>query len=204
MFLFILSLISRTPSSKQVSFRVLDPNGKPFQPEQAFLRLTSAASGKAAFFAAASKAENKLEIVATSSGIEDQLGTQGGEFEAFVILGSASPEAAVEWSIGTVVASHRPAPDGNQPPAPKTKLQTLVEAKPEIVHAHRQPEKRASPVVSLAFALVTLTPLAAFVLGAFNIGANFKVRTYRLILCKYDLFSGASIFYLIIYIFYSH
>lgn len=160
--------------TKQVSFKVLDTSGKPFQPEQAFLRLTSVASGKAAFFAAAFKAD-KLDIVATSSGVEDQLGTQGGQFEASLILGSSSPEAAIDWSLGTITVSHRPAPDGNQPPAPKSRIETLVEPKPEIVHQHRKPETRTSPIVSLIFAVISLIPLAAFLLGAGKIGANLKV-----------------------------
>jgi oligosaccharyltransferase complex subunit delta (ribophorin II) len=139
------------------------------------LRLTSAVSGKTAFFAAGKSTGDKLEIVATSSGIEDQMGTQGGAFDTLLIVGSSNPAAAVQWSFGQVEILHRPTPDGNQPPAPKTRMELAIKVKPEIVHQRRVPEKRAPAIVSLVFTVIMLVPVAAFVLAAIHLGATPKV-----------------------------
>ncbi len=147
--------------------------GEAFQPEQAFLRLTSAASGRQAFFPAIQRADT-LEVVASSAGVEEQMGTHGGEFQADLLIGNVSPAAALAWPLATLTVQHRPAPDGNQPPAPKTRLQELTTPKPAIVHAFRAPEKRAPSIVSLAFTGLAFAPLAAFVIVSQAAGANWR------------------------------
>lgn len=155
----------------QVSFSPLGSGGKALQPEQALLRLTSVVSGKTAFFTAGKLKDNKVEFIASSSGIEDQMGTQGGAFDTLLIIGSSTPAAAIQWGFGQVEFLHRPTPDGNQPSAPSTRMESAIEVKPEIVHQHRVPEKRAPAIVSMIFTAFILVPLAAFVLAAINMGA---------------------------------
>jgi len=155
----------------QISFSPLGPGDKALQPEQALLRLTSVVSGKTAFFTAGKIKDDKIEIIASSSGIEDQMGTQGGAFDALLMIGSSTPAAAIQWGFGQVEFLHRPTPDGNQPSAPSTRMESAIEFKPEIVHQHRVPEKRAPAIVSLVFTVLILVPLAAFVVAAINLGA---------------------------------
>lgn len=155
----------------KVSFSPLGSGGKAIQPEQALLRLTSVVSGKTAFFTAGKLKGDKLEIIASSSGIEDQMGTQGGAFDTLLIIGSSNPAAAIQWGFGQVEILHRPTPDGNQPSAPSARLESAIEVKPEIVHQHRIPEKRTPAIVSLVFTAFIFVPLAAFVLAAINLGA---------------------------------
>jgi hypothetical protein len=162
----------------QVSFSPLDSGGKAIQPEQALLRLTSVVSGKTAFFRAGKLQGDKVEIIATSSGIEDQMGTQGGVFDTLLIVGSSTPAAAIQWAFGQVDILHRPTPDGNQPPARNTRMESAIAVKPEIVHQHRVPEKRAPVIVSLIFTIIILIPLAAFVIVANHLGATPTVSTF--------------------------
>ena len=103
------------------------------------------------------------------------MGTQGGLFDTLLIVGSSSPAAALQWGFGQVEILHRPTPDGNQPPAPSTRMESAIEVKSEIVHQHRVPEKRTPAIVSLVFTVIILVPLAAFVLAAINLGATPKV-----------------------------
>ena len=53
-------------------------------------------------------------------------------------------------------------------------LDATFRPKPEILHQHRQPERRAPAVVSLFFALVALAPLGGYVVVALRLGANLK------------------------------
>ena len=139
------------------------------------MRLFSSQSNRAAYVAAApAKKGDALEISATSAGIEDQIGAQGGPFEATLIIGSVSPSAALQWPLGVVTVTHRPGPDGNQPPAPRTRMEVETSPKPEIVHVFRVPVKPAPTLASLAFTGIAVLPLAAFIIGAGFVGANFS------------------------------
>lgn len=53
-------------------------------------------------------------------------------------------------------------------------LDATFRTKPEILHQHRQPERRAPAVISLFFALVALAPLGGYVVVALRLGANLK------------------------------
>ena len=146
--------------------------------------MTSVASGKAAYIPALLKDET-LEIVATAAKVDEQLGTQGGEFDVAMLIGSSSPEIAMEWRVGGVEIFHRPAPDGNQPPAQQSRLEIAIAPKPEILHIHRVPEKRTSAAVSYIFMVISVLPFLGFLLAARSIGANFQVIDLKTTLCTF-------------------
>jgi oligosaccharyltransferase complex subunit delta (ribophorin II) len=165
-----LTLFRRCPYV-QLVFKVLDSSRATLRPEQAVVRLTSTQRGSSAYFAAGeAKSSEGLEVVFTAEGIQKQLGTQGGLFEAVLVLGAAAPLVASEWTFATIHVTHRPLPDGTQPPPPSTALERVSQPKPEIKHVFRPPVKRAPAIVSLVFTVIVLLPLFAFCLGAFKLG----------------------------------
>lgn len=117
-----------------------------------------------AYFAATqSKSSSALDATITAKGIEAQIGPLSGRFAVSLVLGSSSPAIAETWHFGEMVVSHKPLPDGSQPPVPKTALEAAAEMKKEIEHKHRQPEKRAPWIVSIAFSIVAVVPVLGFI-----------------------------------------
>lgn len=160
----------------KVAFSV-EAGGAPARPQQAFLRLTSAETGAAAYFAATKGGEGGgLVALATSAGVAKQLGTlQGGAFAAALLLGDAGAAAPLEWALGEVTVRHPPLEDGSQPAAgPARAVDSLYAPLPEIVHLHRKPEKRAPSAVALVFTAAAAAPLAALLAGLAAVGANVK------------------------------
>ncbi|KAI7837704.1 hypothetical protein COHA_008497 [Chlorella ohadii] len=146
-----------------------------FRPQQAFLRLTARGSGDAAYFAATKAKGGGLVVTAKHDELQKQVGTQPGTYDAALLVGDTRSAQPVEWALGEVKVLYPPQDDGSQPEAkPYRPLDATFRPKPEIVHQHRQPERRAPAVVSLFFSLVALAPLAAYVVAALRIGANLK------------------------------
>ena len=92
----------------------------------------------------------------------------------------------MQWNFGQIDILHRPTPDGNQPPAPTTRMESAIKVKSEIVHKHREPEKRAPGIISLVFTVIIVVPLAGFILAATSLGATPKVSTTVLVLYCID------------------
>ncbi len=62
----------------QVAFTVVTQSGEAFRPQQAVVRLTSAQSGAAAYFAATRNKDGSLSTAIKSADVEKQLGSQVG------------------------------------------------------------------------------------------------------------------------------
>jgi oligosaccharyltransferase complex subunit delta (ribophorin II) len=146
-----------------------------FRPQQAFLRLTVRGSGDAAYFAATKAKGGGLVVTAKHDELQKQVGTQPGTYDAALLVGDSRSAQPVDWSLGEVKVLYAPQDDGSQPEAkPYRTLDATFRPKPEILHQHRQPERRAPAVVSLFFSLLALAPLAAYVVMALSLGANLK------------------------------
>ncbi len=54
-------------------------------------------------------------------------------------------------------------------------MDRLFQPLPEILHMHRQPERRAPAIVSLVFTLLSAVPVVLYVLVALQLGGNLEV-----------------------------
>ena len=70
---------------------------------------------------------------------------------------------------------HPRAPDAQPATQQLRVIDAMYRPKPEIVHMHRKPEKRAPQAVSLLFTVAAVAPMFVFVQLALRSGANLKV-----------------------------
>lgn len=159
----------------KVSFKLQAAHaGAAVTPQQAMLVLTSAERGASAYFVAKAK-DGVLSVVVTSAGVEKQLGTLGGDYSLRLLVGDVSMATPIDWALGSAAVAFKPLQGGAQPPAPGPSAAELsFQPKPEILHMHRAPEKQPPVVVSMAFTVATLAPLAGVVLLLPGLRANLK------------------------------
>ena len=170
-----------------ISFALQQPSGneKRFQkPHQCFLRFTHIASGTNAFFVAqgdgAWSAEGvtglkyKASIV-LSKEIET-FSNLSGDYLMSILVSDVSVEG-VEFVIGSLEIAVPPKVDKILPLYQTSllhKSDNTLGPLPEIEHKMRPPAKQASVFMSTIFTILTMLPLAVFLLFVISLRPNFK------------------------------
>ncbi|CAB3408054.1 unnamed protein product [Caenorhabditis bovis] len=91
-----------------------------------------------------------------------------GSFKASLIVGGKTVKNPINWTFADLEL----ALPSNPPIVPKSQ-KISYDVLPEIVHQFRQPEKRPPAVISDAFTIICLLPLAFLLAVWFKIGINF-------------------------------
>ncbi|GAB4816093.1 hypothetical protein N2152v2_003139 [Parachlorella kessleri] len=159
----------------KVAFTVVTESGEAFRPQQAVVRLTSGETGAAAYFAAKRNKDGSLSTSITSAAVEKQLGSQGGLYEAVLLLGDTRTAAPLEWRLAQLTVLHSPLDDGSQPAGPPPRaMELLARPQPEITHLHRPPTRRVPAPVALAASAACVAPLGLLLFLLGRLGANLK------------------------------
>jgi len=147
-------------------------DGSAAKPQQAMLML-SAAGGLAAYAVGKPKKDGSHTISVTQALVEKQIGKQGGDMKATLLLGDPTVADSISWDLGSL---HVPE-DPEVAPTPKylsATFQPLNNVKPEIRHIFRAPDKQPPVVISLAFTGLALAPLGILLIALTQMGINFQ------------------------------
>jgi oligosaccharyltransferase complex subunit delta (ribophorin II) len=163
--------VSASDSQKlKVGFQVTSPSGASFQPQQVILKLRNVESGAEQTYLVPPASEGYEHTLVFSKMVE-KLNYQSGAYSVDVVVGDDVMENSLVWSLVSLDLDLPEAPEGSTPPvAPVSKYAP----KAEIVHIFRQPEKRPSTYLSMAFLILTLLPLVGFFVGLQQLGVNLK------------------------------
>ena len=91
---------------------------------------------------------------------------QSGDYLIKLVVGDALLQEPISWTLGKVNIQF------NQDAEVEGNWLQRYEAKPEIVHRFREPEKRPPVLVSHAFTLAALTPVLVLLFSWYLIGLN--------------------------------
>ncbi|CAD7696023.1 unnamed protein product [Ostreobium quekettii] len=162
-------------TSMKVSFNVSTKSSKvPIAPQQAFVLLTSKATGSVAYFVAHGTPELLMASVGTSD-LHVQTGGQGGIFNVDILIGDPSAAGGVLWNLGTVdvfqaLTSSGAGSGGYLPPRYLHKPSKKI----EIEHIHRIPDKRPAPIIPVVFTGMVMLPLGALLTALVGLRLNVK------------------------------
>jgi len=144
--------------------------GKPLRIQQAFLRFSHVSSGHQAIFVAKSTPRQyQIDLVIESKA--EKFDYLSGKYEVELIVGDAFIQNPFLWNIGSLDFNLPPRPGG---PLHKIQPFYLQKPPPDIIHQFRQPEKRPPEVISIAFAILCLSPLFILFYGLIKVGANIR------------------------------
>jgi len=150
------------------------------KPHQSMVRLTNVESGKTVVFNAARLGDGTLTTeyhlaVAFADEVE-AFGYESGEYIVSILIGDSTFAAPVEWIVGSIEIKFPAKAVQNLPLYARSLLHTsdtTLRALPEVEHVMRPPARRASSFVAALFTLLTLSPLAIFVLFNLSLKPNF-------------------------------
>ncbi|WAR18094.1 RPN2-like protein [Mya arenaria] len=126
-------------------------SGSAFPAHQTFVRLTNA--------------ESKQEIIFNVGSSAKDFGYKSGKYSLELVIGDAVIENPIAWNLADLQLTFPAAPG-------KAEKQDQYAKKPEIKHLFREPEKRPSQTVSMAFTLLVLVPFAVLFLCWMKVGVN--------------------------------
>lgn len=152
-------------------FKLNSASGKAIQPQQVFIRISN--NQFESIFPVKGSAQGYTAHINPEE-LDDFYG-ESGVYTVELIVGDRIIQNPFQWSVAkvqiTFAAGHASRPENP------------FNAKPEIKHAFRVPEKRASAFLSFVFTIATLAPWAILVIGLPLVGANisnFPVGAYTL------------------------
>ncbi|XP_073251007.1 dolichyl-diphosphooligosaccharide--protein glycosyltransferase subunit 2-like [Porites lutea] len=143
-------------------------SGDLFTPHQAFVRLTNEKTKQEIFFVAEPEPSKvfkfDLDVGATA---KDSFGSLSGKYKMDLIVGDAVIQNPFEWKVGVLSLTFA------EDPAKSTKdKEHMYNARPEIEHMFRVPEKRPPKAVSTTFTFLIFVPLAIMLIVWIKLGAN--------------------------------
>jgi len=139
----------------------------PIKVHQAFVRMTHATSGVDVFFVADVESGTGLYKFDMDVGASaKEFSSQSGKYSMFLVVGDALISNPVAWELVDMHLTFQ------SDPSPLASHEEQYKAKPEITHMFREPEKRPSQTVSLAFTVLVCVPLLFLVVAWKMLGAN--------------------------------
>jgi len=149
-----------------VDFKVKGQSGKNIQVHQAFLRLSNDTGRE--FIVPAEASANGYSAHISLRDTASEFYGQSGHYKLQLIIGDASIQNPILWTIGTFNISY---PDDLRVQVPRNPFAVL----PEIKHQFREPDKRPPRTISVAFTVATLAvPALVLFIGLIRVGANLK------------------------------
>jgi len=144
---------------------VNDASGAALQAHQAFVRLSSA--GRDVFFVADAEPGTgvyKFDMDVGASAKE--FASVSGKYSMFLVIGDALIANPIAWELVEMRLTFQ----GEA--APPVSHATQYQAKPEIIHMFREPEKRPPATVSYAFTVLAVLPLLILIVAWKLLGVN--------------------------------
>ncbi|KAL5256382.1 hypothetical protein ACHWQZ_G011567 [Mnemiopsis leidyi] len=132
---------------------------------QVFVRFTNTKTKQNVFFIAQADLKKKYTIdLNFRSAAAKSFGSVGGQYSVDLIVGDATLPQAMVIDVATL---NLEIPDSKEPAADLSK-----QAKPEITHLFRQPEKRPPQAISAVFTGLVLLPALVLLIMWAKLGAN--------------------------------
>jgi len=154
------------------NFKLNTASGKSVSPQQVFLRVGNAKYE--VLFPLKSSAQGYSAHITTED-LEDFYG-ESGVYSLDLIVGDSFIQNPFSWAVAKVQINF--GADQKQ-----QRTEDPFNAKPEIKHMFRVPERRASAFLSFVFTIASLAPWAILVIGLPLVGANisnFPIGTHTL------------------------
>jgi len=144
---------------------VNDATGAALQVHQAFVRLSSA--GRDTFFVADVEPGTGLYKFDMDVGASaKEFSSVSGKYSMYLVVGDALIANPIAWEMVEMQLTFQ------GEPAPAASHAAQYEAKPEIIHMFREPEKRPPATVSYAFTVLAVLPLLVLVVAWKLLGVN--------------------------------
>nr|CAG4650105.1 EOG090X04WQ [Sida crystallina] len=154
-----------------LKFLVRDVNSKELiTVHQAFVRLTHAESQQEIFFVAEPDVNDVYKFDLDLASKAKEFHHLSGKYSMHLIIGDAVIENPTVWAVADLQLTFGAAAAA-QPSQPSPTVQ-MYQARPEIKHLFREPEKRPPAVVSNLFTLLVLLPFFIFIILAAKLGIN--------------------------------
>ena len=132
---------------------------------QVFVRFTNTKTKQNVFFIAQADLKKKYTIdLNFRSAAAKSFGSVGGQYSVDLIVGDATLPQAMVVDVATLSLE---IPDSKEPAADLSK-----QAKPEITHRFKQPEKRPPQAISAVFTGLVLLPALVLLIVWAKLGAN--------------------------------
>lgn len=96
-----------------------------------------------------------------------EFGYQSGDYLLKLVVGDSLLQEPISWTLGKLNIQFN-----QDTPEPEVAWTQRYEAKPEIVHQFRQPEKRPPVLVSSVFTLAVLAPVLVLLASWYLVGFN--------------------------------
>jgi len=157
-------LVAQQHQHLYLSFGVKNSvTGKPFTPQQAFVKLTNTKNNAEAILLP--QADNKRYKLHVDIGAVEDFNNVSGDYKIEVILGDAVMTNPTVWEVGTVTINF------TRPANPKPVRHAAL---PEIQHEFRPDEKRAPKAISTVFTGLVFAPVLVLFVLLGRVGINFK------------------------------
>ncbi|KAK7396442.1 hypothetical protein VNO78_17454 [Psophocarpus tetragonolobus] len=155
------------------SFQLTTPHGHAFKPHQAFVKLKHETKHEHIFVVG--NTGKKFEIILDFLGLVEKFYYLSGRYDIELTVGDAVMENSFLQPLGQVDLDLPEAPEkaARLPPLPVDPY-SRYEAKAEIAHLFRAPEKRPPQELSLTFLSLTILPFIGFLVGLLRLGVNLK------------------------------
>ncbi|XP_045180399.2 dolichyl-diphosphooligosaccharide--protein glycosyltransferase subunit 2-like [Mercenaria mercenaria] len=140
-------------------------SGNSFKAHQTFVKLTNVDSKQEIIFVAEADSSNVNKFDLNVGGSAKDFGYKSGKYNVELIVGDAVIENPISWTVADVALTFQEEPSAGK------KVDQYAK-KPEIKHMFREPEKRPSKTVSLAFTGLVLVPFAILFICWMKIGVN--------------------------------
>ncbi|KAL4217563.1 proteasome regulatory particle base subunit [Mactra antiquata] len=149
-----------------MKFTVKDKlSGSTLTPHQTFVKLTSVESKQEIIFVAEADSSNVHKFDLNIGGSARDFSYKSGKYNVELIVGDAVIENPISWIVSDVALTFP------EQPASQPKSDQYAK-KPEIKHLFREPEKRPSKAVSLAFTGLVLVPILILLGCWLKLGVN--------------------------------
>lgn len=149
-----------------MKFTVKDKvTGKVMAPHQTFVKMTNLASKQEIIFVAEADSSNVNRFDLNIGSSAKDFGYKSGKYSVELIIGDAVIENPISWVVADVSLTFPEAPSSEE-------KQDQYAKKPEIKHLFREPEKRPSKAVSMAFTGLVLVPVLVLLVCWLRIGVN--------------------------------
>eukprot|EP00741_Cyanophora_paradoxa_P020156 tig00000219_g19457.t1 len=160
----------------KISYKVKNvATGKPMQPHQSFVTLTSVATGKQVAVLVAKYVDKQYTIVSDVGLLNNEkLRGASGDYAVSVIVGDVVMPRSIVWKAATLAATLRTPENATK----KFDLRDvaadrlLTEAQAEIKHQFRAPDRRPSAQFSYLFTALVLVPLLVLLASLGALGVN--------------------------------
>lgn len=169
-----ISLSANHLQKLRLSFRLTTPLKHPFNPHQAFLKLTHETKVEHIFVLGNSG--KQFEIILDFLGLVEKFFYLSGRYDIQLTVGDAVMENSFLRELGHIELDLPEPPEkATRPPPQPVDAYLRYGPKAEITHIFRAPEKRPPQELSLAFLGLVLLPLIGFLVGLLRLGTNLKI-----------------------------